>query len=294
MLLAKNKTTMAYSMKDKGVVMAVEIGFFIRVEGGDADDGRVNLYDGAKSISGLARSVNLVSHSFANNEDVRTKGDNPKDVKTYIHSSTKGCFEERIDVVFSDKLADKIGPSVIQKNFWDYLIWSWSAAVGREYEPITPYVRRIESENAPYADEIGNALQPAMLELHRLIRENESVTIKLVKLRGQEELEFNEESYQYVSASNKSEEVVYCYGNVTKYNILSGVGRYYDDKQRKIVSFQLLDHNAKQNDESLAVRSMEQRIRGDEGKIRFRGHTLKTARGRLKKFLVDSIELEKL
>lgn len=274
--------------------MVVEIGFFIRVEGGDADDGRVDLYDGAKSISGMARSVNLVSHSFANKEDVRTKGDNPKDVKTYLHSSKKGCFEERVDVVFSDELAKKIGESVIQKNFWDYLVWSWSAALGREYEPATPYVRKIEAENAPYADEIGDALQPAMLEFHRLVREDQKVTIKLVKLRGQEELELNEESYQYVSASSKSESKIYCYGNVTKYNILSGAGRYYDDNERKVVSFLLLDHNAKPNDEALAVRSMEQRIRGDEGKIRFHGYTLKTSRGRLKKFLVDSIELEKL
>jgi hypothetical protein len=274
--------------------MAFGFGFLIRAEGGEADNGRVNLYDGAQSISGLARCLNLVAHAFANGEVVRTKGDNPKGVETFLHASKKGCFEERIDIEFSDALARRMGESVIQKNFWDYLLWSWSAAIGRKYDPVTPYVRKIESKKTPYGDEIADGLQSAMSDFHRLISEAPGTTIRLAKLRGPDELELNDETYQYVSASIRSAKPIYAYGNVTKYNILSGSGRYYDDKLREVVSFLLLSHKEKQNDEGLAVRSMEQRILGEEGKIRFRGHTIKTSRGVLKKFLVDSIELEKL
>jgi hypothetical protein len=274
--------------------MPFGFGFFIRAEGGEADNGRVNLYDGSKTIGGLARCLNLVAHAFANNEKVRTKGDNPRDVKTFLHASTKGCFEERVDLEFSDAFAEKMGLTVVQKNFWDYLKWSWSAAIGQQYEPTTPYVRALEQQKTPYADEIAEGLQAAMVDFHRLISEDERITIRLAKLKGPDELEFNFETYQYVAASIRSNEKIYVYGNVTKYNILSGSGRYYDSEKRMIVSFLLLDHKSKSNDESLAVRSMDQRILGDEGKIRFSGYSVTTARGVLKRFLVDSIELEKL
>jgi hypothetical protein len=187
-----------------------------------------------------------------------------------------------------------MGESVIQKHFWDYLKWSWSAAIGQDYSPETPYVRKIEESDTPYADEIAKKLQPSMVHFHRLISEDPRIRISLVKLRGEPELELNEETYQYVSSSISSAESVYVYGNVTKYNILSGSGRYYDDQERKVISFTLLDRKLKSNDEALAVRSMQQRISGDEGKMRLKGRTVRTSRGVLKQFLVESIELERL
>lgn len=274
--------------------MSVVVSFLIRFEGAEADNGRLPLYDGAHSMTGVARCVNLVAHSFANKEEIRTKGDNPKDVKTYIHASKKGCFEEQVDVEFSERLAEKIGTSVLAKNFWDYLIWSWSAAIGKDYSPITPYVKRKEESDIPYSEDIGEALESAMTELHRIVNTNPDISITLVRLRGKEELVFNSESYQFVAKKTRSPEKIYKYGNVTKYNILTGNGRFFDNDERRVISFKLIDHNNKENDEALAVRSMEQRIMGDEGKLRFHGWTISNVHGTVKMCLIDTIELEDL
>ncbi len=274
--------------------MSMVVSFLLRFEGAEADHGRLPLYDGAHSITGFARCVNLVAHSFANNEEIRQKGDNPKDVKTYIHPSTKGCFEEQIDVEFSEKLAQKIGPSVLSKNFWDYLIWSWSAAIGQDYTPVTPYVRKKESSDTPYSEDIGEALESAMIELHRVISSNPEVSISLVRLRGKEELVFNSESYKFVAKKTRSPRKIYKYGNVTKYNILSGNGRFFDEGEKRVISFKLIDHKDKENDEALAVRSMEERILGDKGKLRFYGYTISNVHGTVKLCLIERIELEDL
>jgi hypothetical protein len=273
--------------------MTAEISFHIRIDGGDADEGRVNLYDAGHTITGLARCVNLVAHAFANEEDVRTKSDNPTDVKSYLHASKKGCFEERVDVEFGSRVIKKMGKTVIPRNFWDYLLWSWSASVGKSYEPTTSYVRKLDNSELPFADEIADALQSPMNEFHRVIATSPESTISLSRLRDEDAITFDLESLQYLKATRLTPPT-YAYGNVTKYNILSGNGRYFDDQRRSVLSFHLVDNDKKPNDQAIAVRSMEHRVRGDEGKVRFRGRHLLTERGTIKRFLVDAIELEKL
>jgi hypothetical protein len=42
-----------------------DISALIRIEGGIADDGKIDIYDAAGFINGLARSINIVAHAFA-------------------------------------------------------------------------------------------------------------------------------------------------------------------------------------------------------------------------------------
>lgn len=55
-----------------------EVSLILRVEGGVADEGLLDVYDAASTITGLARTVNLVAHAFANDEEVRTKNQGAK------------------------------------------------------------------------------------------------------------------------------------------------------------------------------------------------------------------------
>jgi hypothetical protein len=84
-----------------------ELSANVRVEGGIADKGVLDMYDAAGLIHGLARSLNIVAHSFANDEEIRSRANTATGVQTLIHSSKKGCFEEKIDVRFSKKLGKR-------------------------------------------------------------------------------------------------------------------------------------------------------------------------------------------
>lgn len=41
-----------------------EVNLILRLEGGVADEGLLDIYDAANTITGLARAVNLVAHFF--------------------------------------------------------------------------------------------------------------------------------------------------------------------------------------------------------------------------------------
>lgn len=74
---------------------AKEISLILRIEGGVADEGILDIYDAANTIYGLARTVNLVSHSLSNNEEVRTKNQSAKGAKAFVHSSKKDALKSK-------------------------------------------------------------------------------------------------------------------------------------------------------------------------------------------------------
>ena len=77
-----------------------DLTMLFRVEGGTADEGRLDLHDASMTLLGLARAVNITTHAFANENDLRTRANAAKGAQAFVHSSRKGCFEEQIDIVF--------------------------------------------------------------------------------------------------------------------------------------------------------------------------------------------------
>jgi len=152
-----------------------EVSLILRLEGGIADEGLLDVYDAANTIYGLARAVNLVSHSFANDEEVRKKNQSAHGAKAFIHSSKKGCFEEQVDIRFDTKTVQKIGHSVLVNTFWDYLNWTWHASVGFLYEPKTPQVIKIAEANDLFIYEIADALESPMQLIHKAISHDNSI-----------------------------------------------------------------------------------------------------------------------
>ena len=100
---------------------AKDLSMLFRVEGGSADDGRLDLHDASAMLLGLARAVNITAHAFANDNDLRTRANTAKGAQAFVHSSRKGCFEEQIDIVFDKRVVQANGHSVLARNFWDYM-----------------------------------------------------------------------------------------------------------------------------------------------------------------------------
>jgi hypothetical protein len=105
-------------MREQGMA-SLEV--VIRYEGDGADEGHLDLYDAGESLSGIATTINLITHAFANNNQVRERIPKPMNVQTFIGAARKGCFEKVIDIQFSEVVKGKVGNSVINKHFWEYL-----------------------------------------------------------------------------------------------------------------------------------------------------------------------------
>ncbi|WP_155500402.1 MULTISPECIES: hypothetical protein [Pseudomonas syringae group] len=267
-----------------------EVSLILRVEGGVADEGLLDVYDAANTITGLARAVNLVAHAFANNEEVRTKNQSAKGAQAFIHSSKKGCFEEQVDIRFGEKIARKVGGTVLVNVFWDYLSWTLSSSVGVDYEPQTPYVKKIASkkEKELFIHEVADALESPMYLIHKAITSDENVKIFFNRPRVGDALALGSDTLDYVTVREVQADSEYIVGNVTKVNVLSHFGRLFSDEEGKVVSFALAhpdDHRLK----GLSLKSMQEHNDGLPGKVHLRVRKVVSANGVVKRYIVEDI-----
>ncbi|WP_454867603.1 DUF7946 domain-containing protein [Pseudomonas farris] len=265
-----------------------EVNLVLRLEGGVADEGLLDIYDAANTITGLARAVNLVAHSFVNNEEVRLKNQSAKGAQAFVHSSRKGCFEEQVDIRFDEKIAKKVGNSVLVGVFWDYLTWVLSNSVGIEVEPSTSYVKKVAQKNELFIHEIADALESPMLLIHRAIDRDEKVKVFFNRPRVGDALTLGTETLDYVTTREIAAGSEYIVGNVTKVNVLSHFGRLFSDEENKVVSFALAhpdDHRLK----GLSLKSMQEHNDGLPGKVHLRVKKIVSAHGVVKRYIVEDI-----
>ncbi|SFU23880.1 DUF7946 domain-containing protein [Paraburkholderia aspalathi] len=266
-----------------------EVTLTIRFEGGEADNGRLPIHDAATAEMGLARAVNIVTHSFANDEQMRRRGDSATGATVFASAPKKGCYEVEVDVVFDLATCEKMGASVIAPRYWDYLTWCWSFAVGKDYDPVTPYVQRLVESQDAKIDEIADTLESAMASLHKPIAEDpENIILVLSRKRVGDILTFDSETNEYVNVRGESDDDEYVIGNVTKFNILTNYGRVYDDNLRRVVSFKLIEDPSHRL-RTLITKSMHDRVKGEGGKLHFLVRRVENAMGTVKRYVVADV-----
>lgn len=277
------------SNKDRwGCMSEKEVSLVIRIEGGTADEGVLDVYDAANTIYGVARAVNLVSHAFANDEEVRKKNNSADGASAFIHSSKKGCFEEQVDIRFEGEISEKIGASVIVNNFWDYLVWTWSSSVGIGYEPRMPRVKKISERNDLFIHEIADALEAPMHLMHKAIARDKLVRIYLNRPRVGDELTLTSETLDYVSVREEQIETEYIRGNVTRVNVLSHFGRLFSDAEGRVISFELKNPDDRRV-RGLSLKSMQDHNDGKPGKVNLKVSKIVSAQGVVKRYVVHDI-----
>ena len=266
-----------------------QVTLMIRFEGGEADNGRLPIYDAATAENGLARSINIVTHSFANDEEMRKRGDSATGAVVYASAPRKGCYEIEVDVEFNEMTCSKMGISVISNRYWDYLTWCWSFAVGKEHEPTTPYVRKLVESQDAKIEEIADALESALISLHKPIASDPNrVSLVLSRKHVGDVMTLDSGTNEYVTVREKSEDDEYIFGNVTKFNILTNYGRVFDDKLRRVVSFQVIEDSTHRL-RSMITKSMHERVSGRTGKLHFLVRRIENAMGTVKRYIVYDI-----
>ncbi|WP_130932745.1 hypothetical protein [Comamonas kerstersii] len=219
----------------------------LQFEGHTADEGHLDLYDASESLKGLATTINIITHGFVHNNEVRTKVPKQKDFKTYFSGAKKGCFDFDIDVTFSEKSVNEHGKTVIIARYWDYLSLSIATAVGVEYRPQTPYIKNLLDESPEIFDEMALELESHLIETHRPIRTNNALAAKFIRPHVGEKIVLNQDTLSFISTSIKSETPESWSGNVTRYNLITGVGRAYITEIGRTVPFFIKDFTGSNN-----------------------------------------------
>lgn len=265
--------------------MSQELKFIIRFEGGEAENHRLNLYYAAKSMHGLARALAISTHALVSNGEIRHRVDTIPDVEFYMYPGQKGSFIEVVSVIFSDPAVQSIGTSVLGAAFWDMINFSWRHATGTTPETSHTRNKKIIREKDEFANEISDALEKPMQDLHSLIQEDHRIKIQIKKPKGEVIIELNVDTYNFVSTQDEGTIQKDIYGNVTKINIISGYGRFYDVNREKTIPFHLSKQMTTAK-KGILTTSLHDAGQTAEGKIHIDARVILNRLGQVKRLII--------
>lgn len=260
-------------------------------EGLNADEGKLDLYDSAETLNGFARSVNTVAEAFVNNNFIKEKQGNNNGFTSEFTGAKRGCFELSFLIEFGGKAVSEHGYSVIVDRFWDYFSVAFNMAVGLEYTPRTKFVQKILEEKPYVFDQLSEQIESPLVNAHRTIKTSEANLIRVNRPRVGDKVVFNRDTYRYISETTRSTDVESWIGNVTKYNLLTGYGRFFVDEEDQTVPFLIKDFGGLNISSHQAAASSMQEASKDitSGKRVFSGYAVRDLRRRIKR--VEIVEI---
>jgi len=246
-------------------------------ERGSASDNRLDLYDGAKSLEGIARTLTITTHALLNGE-VRTRADSAHGAELYIQAPRSGSFIYEATIF--------IGGAITSGIFYDFLKYTLNEAIGRiEDGPIRPALQdRIE----PTIGELPAVLESALLDVHRPLMQSPEMRLSVTRPRGEVLAVFDRETGLNLLPHNEtlSDPIL---GNVTRYNTLSRWGKLYDKAEGRVISFHLSEDLTVQERSLITWSLHESNLRQDHW-LYFKVVALKTAsQNRTKRYFITRV-----
>jgi hypothetical protein len=126
-------------------------------------------------------------------------------------------------------------------------------------------------------------------QAHRPIKMDDDVIITIKRQRVGEVIRLDSETLQSVSLKTETEPRQDIRGNVTRYNMLSGYGRFYDDALDRTVSFKIDDQVSSVQKQILTWSLHHAQREQGEGKILIEARRIITPRGAVKRYLISDI-----
>ncbi|MDQ1196373.1 hypothetical protein [Agrobacterium sp. SORGH_AS 787] len=267
--------------------MAREISITLKLvfRGGHADEGRLDLYDGADSIFGFAKTLQMATHAFVKDGITKT-APSMKGAKIFMSPPKAGSFVEVLQVTITDpNFMAGLTTGVITNAFYDFLKIALGRAAGLMFEPETPAIRQRLERDEPFFDELADLLEAPLREGHRTIEESGG-TISLERPRSNL-LTFDADTLDWVKTREEDEASTFRLGTVTRFNIISHNGRIYDKTEDRTIPFKA-GESLNQSSILLLSKSLDEANNRLPGLLEFQVAPVRSARGVIKRFILSS------
>lgn len=267
----------------------ISVRMHFKYDGGLSSAGQLEIYDAAVALRGISRALALTTHAFVNAE-VRSRGERAVGAKIIVHPPTRGSYDQLATVLLDpNNLPATLAVGAAGNALWDFIKVTWSAAVGALAEAETPAGRRMQDRIEPVMGELADVLEPAVRDMHRPIQSDDATTMQLIRPRVGTILTLDEETLAYVTAVIEADNRVLVSGNVTRYNILSGYGRFYDDTEERTVPFKIDPAEVPRLQREMLTWSLDQTNRGNEAKLLFDAVPVRNVRDETLRYIVHGI-----
>ena len=132
------------------------------------------------------------------------------------------------------------------------------------------------------------ALEIPLEQAHRPIKKFDDMVIVIKRHRSGEVIKLNSDTLKSVLIHTEPDVISNITGNVTRYNILSCIGRFYDDALQHTVSFKLQE-NASSSQRRRITWSLHHAQEEGEGKISLDVKRVVSAKGVIRRYLVQKV-----
>jgi hypothetical protein len=139
----------------------------------------------------------------------------------------------------------------------------------------------------PTIGELPVALESALHEIHRPIRQDKEIKLTVARPRGEKLATFDSDSALYLLPSTvpAPHEIS---GNVTKYNSLTGWGKFFDLIEKRTVSFNI-DLKSSERQKSLITWSLHENNMRRSGLLYLSANAVVAPTGTIKRYIVHSV-----
>jgi hypothetical protein len=247
-------------------------------ERGAAESGRLEIYDAAVALRGIARATSMITHAYLNGE-VRTRAEAAVGAKIYIDTPKRGSFVYEATIWTAGVLSSGV--------FYDFIKYALNEAVGKINES-DEKSRALEKRIEPTIGELPAVLESPLEEIHRPIRQDRKIVLTVARPRGEELAAFDSDSLKYLQPTTipAPHEIS---GNVTKYNSLTGWGKFFDLIERRTVSFSIDLEKSSERARSLITWSLHENNMGRTGLLYMSADAVVAPTGKIKRYVVEEV-----
>lgn len=262
--------------------------FKISYKNGSADQHHLDMYDAAISYLGFSKALNITIGAILNKQ-VKIKGNQSGGFKVYLETSKKGSFEQLVTIIIDNPAlsASSIILGASGSALWDGIKYVWGGLLNQvQPKPQKQIMERIE----PILGELQQALEAPLQAAHRPIINDEKIAVEVTCGRKQGVIKLDDTTLKVISEKS-SDKIEVRKGNVTKYNTLTYIGKYYDEDLDKTIPFHA-EALSKYEQELLTWSIHESNKDITKGKLEISAIPIKTVTGKLKRY--DFLDIKKI
>lgn len=253
-----------------------ELKLKFRYDHGIADTGRLELYDAAIALKGIARVSSIITHAYINGE-IRNHGDAAEGAKFYIDTPKRGSFLYEATIWTAAAIASGV--------FYDFIKYGFNEAVANAY--IEDDYKSLNDRVEPTIGELPVALESALVDVHRPIRSDNDVVLTVTRPRGEVLAVFNAQTATYLLPTTIPAPHIIS-GNVTKYNSITGWGKFFDLIEGRTISFNI-DLESPERQKSLVTWSLHEHNMKRHALLYLAANAVVTPTGRIKRYIVHHV-----
>jgi hypothetical protein len=248
-------------MSDDPVVLRLSV-IFDEIE--DDEPNRMELYDGAKTIFGLGRALQITSHYLVTRKVV-FQAPAAHAARLYLKPAKRGSYEQIIEIVISNKeaIAAAVVVGVTKDILKDFITFVFQGVCGIVTRTSTRIVQEIADQHRADLEALEEALVGPLADAHRAVETNRARTRLKIEDRG---ITLDQDTLDHVRRKVRLPGAKKLEASISSYNINSRKGRLHNKQLGRTIPFRIEKERIPEDLTPLSW-SLDQSNKGNPGLI---------------------------